>query len=369
MYVESPTEKLGPGTSAVRALFGELAWRSYLDTASYGLPPLATIAALERALQAWQNGTANWRRDWDLAGNDCRLLASGLIGAPTNEISLLPSVSAGVASIAASLRPGDEVLVPDDEFRSVLFPLLVAEQKRGVRIRRVPFGRLADSVQATTTLVATSHVRSNGGGLQDLEAVASAAREYGAQVLVDATHSAGVLQIDSVGLGLHYVVAAAYKHLLCPRGVAFMRISPDCWSTIDPWGANWRSAASPYESYYGGTLEMLAPDAARFDLSLAWHAWVGARESLKALTRTDARERERYCVGLATAAADALGVQPTGSSILAVPIRTTAERAREALEAAGIAVGFPAGQARLSFHIYNSVDDVSHACSALERII
>ena len=45
--------------------------------------------------------------------------------------------------------------------------------------------------------------------------------------------------------------------------------------------ANWRAAA-PQVSF-GGEYEDLAPDARRFDVSLAWHAWVGAEQSLALL--------------------------------------------------------------------------------------
>ena len=45
-----------------------------------------------------------------------------------------------------------------------------------------------------------------------------AARSVGAQVLVDASHSTGILPLAAERLQIDFVVAAAYKHLLCPRG-------------------------------------------------------------------------------------------------------------------------------------------------------
>jgi selenocysteine lyase/cysteine desulfurase len=58
---------------------------------------------------------------------------------------------------------GTEVVVPDDEFTSVLFPLLVAEKSRGVRLRRVAFGDLATAIGSETNLVAFSLTRSQDG--------------------------------------------------------------------------------------------------------------------------------------------------------------------------------------------------------------
>jgi hypothetical protein len=49
----------------VRALFDPLPGRTYLDAATYGLPPRPTVDAMERALEGWRNGPARWVDDWD----------------------------------------------------------------------------------------------------------------------------------------------------------------------------------------------------------------------------------------------------------------------------------------------------------------
>ncbi|MHB8620483.1 MAG: aminotransferase class V-fold PLP-dependent enzyme, partial [Chloroflexota bacterium] len=113
--------------------------RTYLDTASYGLPPTGTTAVLRQALDTWAAGSANWTADWDPAGDRCRRHAAELFGAPAEEIALIPAVSVGVAVVLTSIGPGDEILLPDDEFASVLLPALVVARERGATIRRVDF--------------------------------------------------------------------------------------------------------------------------------------------------------------------------------------------------------------------------------------
>ena len=292
-----------------------------------------------------------------------------MLGARADEVALLPTVSAGVGLVAASLTAADVVLLPDDEFRSVLFPLLVGAEERGARVRRVPFEALAESIDETTTLVATSHVRSNGGGVQDLAALAEAARAHEARLLVDATHSAGILSVDAERLGLDYVVCAAYKHLLCPRGVAFLRVAERCWDGLPSLTASWRSVEEPYAGFYGGTRADLAPTAARFDQSLAWHAWVGARESLELLASIDPVARERWCSSLATGLAERLGLRPTGSSLLGIPLSVTVAEAKARLRNASVAASFPGGRLRLSFHVYNDETDVEYLESVLAPLV
>jgi selenocysteine lyase/cysteine desulfurase len=354
--------------SDATGLFSRPAVRTYVDTATYGLPPLATIDALETALRAWADGTADWIGDWDAAGDDCRSLVAPLLGAPPEDIALIPAAAVGVGLVAAGLGPEDEVVVPEDEFSSVLLPLLVAERARGARIRRAPFGDLAEAVGPSTTLVATSHVRSNGGGVQDLESVSQAARAHGARVLVDATHAAGILPVDAERLGLDYVVCAAYKHLLCPRGVAFMRLAQESRNELQPLYACGRALADPYSGSYGRDLADLASDASRFDLSLAWHAWVGARASLELLASIDPEERRGHSVGLATTLAQRLALQPTGSSIVGIPVSRPLDEVRSRLAAASVAASIRAGQVRVSFHIYNGPEEVDHVASVLEPL-
>jgi selenocysteine lyase/cysteine desulfurase len=359
---------LEPGSDAVRLLFPGTATQTYADTANYGLPPRTTIAALQHALERWSDGSADWVHDWDSAGDSCRELFARLIRADAAEIALMPAVSVGAGLVAASLPPGGEILVPDDEFRSLLFPLLAAAPARRTSVRRVAFGDLADEIRAETTLVATSHVRSNGGALQDLDAVAEAARRPGARVLVDATHSAGVLDVDVRATPVDFLVTAAYKHLLCPRGVAFLYVARDRWDDLTPYVSSWRSAAEPYASYYGGDLSDLAPDAARFDVSLAWHAWFGAQESLSLLSQIDGAAREAWAVGLASRFAAGVDVTPTGSSIVGFDVHDVDE-AREALRAAEVVASFPRGAARVSFHVYNTDEDVEIAIRACEPLV
>ena len=326
----------------------------YLDTASYGLPPASTVAVLEEALRTWQRGSADWIRDWDPAGDRCRPLAAHILGSRPEEIALLPAVSVGVGVALSMLAPGDEILIPEDEFASVFPPALVAADRGSLRVRRVPFTALAESIHSDTALVMTSHVRSNDGGVQDLGALAARAHDVGAKVLVDATHSAGILPIDASALGLDVVVAAAYKHLLCPRGVAVMSVAPDLLPSLAPWAASWRSAGEPYDHYYGGDLSVLAAGSARFDVSLAWHAWVGAEQSLEFLCSVPMAERADWCVGLADHLAARLDIAPTGSSILAIPLARPDE-ARAALREIGLATSGRGPRIRVSFHLYNDI--------------
>ena len=44
----------------IRALFEPAPGTIYLDAATYGLPPRATVAAMHQAIDEWQAGSADW---------------------------------------------------------------------------------------------------------------------------------------------------------------------------------------------------------------------------------------------------------------------------------------------------------------------
>lgn len=338
----------------------------YLDTAGYGLPPAATVSALRAALDSWAKGSADWVADWDSAGDRCRELIAPILGLPPGNIALEPAVSVAAAIALTSIREGDEILAPRDEFASILLPALAAAKQHGATVRRVEFSALSESITERTALVLTSHVRSNDGRVQNLRALGEAAARTGTRIMLDATHSAGVLPIEAARHGIHYVAAAAYKHLLSPRGVAFLGISPSVLSDAVPLAASWRAACRPYDFYYGPDLSDLAPTAARFDVSLAWHAWLGAAESLAFLSSIPAQARRDWCVGLAEDLADRLGIPATGSSVLTLSVSDPVA-ARGDLRANGITTSGRGDLLRLSFHLYNGTDEVTAVARLLSK--
>jgi selenocysteine lyase/cysteine desulfurase len=272
-----------------------------------------------------------------------------------------------VGLVAAALPVGIEVVVPDDEFTSVLFPLLVAEEQRRIRLRRVPFAEVAAEIRPETRLAAFSLTRSQDGETAALDDIVIAARRHGAQLLVDATHAIPFVPIQPWLSDIDYLVCHGYKHLLCPRGVAFFHVREDHWGDIHPWLANWRAGDPLYARSYGGSLDDLAPDARRFDVSLAWHAWAGAEPSLSLLVDWQKQGVFESVQAMAGRLASGLGLAKPSASIVSLRFQD-AEAAEAALASVGVRCAVRDGNIRLSPHVYNTVDDIDRAVDALSRI-
>ena len=352
--------------STIRAMFAPASGTTYLDTATYGLPPEPTRRVLADALDAWSAGTASWQDDWDREGEKARAAFAAIIGVEASRVALISSTSTGVGVIAAGLSAADSVVVPGDDFTSILFPLLVARD-RGVAVREVAFDSLVDAITPGTTLVATSFVQMQTGRTAPIAQIVERAREVGARVLLDVSQGVPLVPLGALVNEIDYIVGCGYKHLLCPRGVAFMALRSEHIGALAPILANWRSADRPYERFFGGPLT-LAPDAAMYDISLAWFPWLGAATSLGLLAEW---QRSGVLAGpleLARNLAEGLGVPFGGSSLVVMPIDDPAA-ARAALAAAGIRASFRGTGIRLSTHVYNDAEDIERAVAALRPVV
>jgi selenocysteine lyase/cysteine desulfurase len=324
----------------------------YLNTASIGIPSVAAGHAVAAAIAGWRTG-AGRAGEFDEPVARARAGFADLVGVGADRVAIGPAVSALVGLVAAAVPDGARVLVAGGEFTSVTWPF-AAQAPRGVTVTEADLaevGRRAGEFD----VVAVSTVQSADGSVADLDAL-RAARDGGTRVVLDATQSLGWFDADLSWADA--VVAAGYKWLLSPRGVAWMAIRPELAAT--PAAAGWYAGADRWAGVYRLPMT-LAPDARALDTSPAWYCQVGAAVALPWLARLDRAAVHAHCVGLADAFRAGLGMEPAGSAIVSV----RREGAQERLAAAGVVSAARAGGARLAFHLYNTEADVGRALDAL----
>jgi selenocysteine lyase/cysteine desulfurase len=328
----------------------------WLDTASYGLPPLPAWQALQEALADWRTGKGHWR-PWGDEAIRSRETFGRMVGVPASDVTTGAQVSQLIGLVAASLPTSARVVVPDEEFTSNLFPWL-AQRQRGVEVRTVPASDLADEIRDDTDLVAFSLVQSASGEIADLEAIVAAAAQAGATTVVDATQACGWLPVDASRFDA--LVCGTYKWLLSPRGTALMVTTPALRERIIPSQSGWWAGEDPHTSYYGPPLR-LAADARRLNISPAWFNWVAAAPALDLIEQAGVEEIHEHNVTLANRFRAGLGLPPGASAIVSVDVPGAEER----LNAAGVRAAVRGGRLRASFHLYTTDADVDLALDAL----
>ncbi|HET7477311.1 MAG TPA: aminotransferase class V-fold PLP-dependent enzyme [Dermatophilaceae bacterium] len=330
----------------------------YLNAATMGLPPTETAYRLRMAVTGWQLGEAT-AAQYDEDVRRARQAYARLVSVPPSWVAVGAQASVQVGLVAASLPDDAEVVAIEDDFTSVLFPFL-AQRDRGVSVRLVPLQRLADSIDAGTTLVAFSLAQSASGVVCDAAAVREAARRVGALTLCDLTQAAGWLPVAAGDFDV--TVCAAYKWLCQPRGVAYLTVRPEVGDRLRPVYAGWYAGQDVWGSCYGPGMR-LAGDARRFDVSPAWLCFAGAVPAMELFASVPTELIRDFDCGLADELRSRLGLPAQRRPVVVLDDPTGAVAAR--LSAAGAVVSSRAGRVRIAFHVWNTRTDVDLAASAL----
>lgn len=144
-----------------------------------------------------------------------------LMNVPASDVAFVGSSSAAMTQIVSAIdwRPGDEVVVVDDEYPSgrYLFRWL---ERYGVVTRQpayhqdpdVEVANIESALSERTCLVYVSHVSTRTGRKIDIGRITEAAHRVGARILVDATHSLGITPVDAAEID--FLVCSGYKWLL-----------------------------------------------------------------------------------------------------------------------------------------------------------
>ncbi|AVH61536.1 aminotransferase class V-fold PLP-dependent enzyme [Streptomyces dengpaensis] len=345
-----------PFESLVRTEFAPK--NTYLNTASTGLLPARSVAAMRAAVESVAAGRpADMFADVEAA----RASFARLVGVPGRRVAAGASVAVYSGLIAASLPQGAEVLTAEGDFSSVVTPFHV---RGDLKVRAVPLERMAESVRPGTALVAVSAAQSADGRIADLEAIREAARVHGARTYIDASQSAGWLPMRADAYD--YVSSVAFKWLVCPRGVAFL-VVPEDLGGLTPVFAGWVAGERPWDSCYG-PVEELAHSARRFDESPSLFSYAGARQSLELIEELGVERVHAHDVALADrfrAGLRTLGHEPIaapGSPIVSVP---QLGGRQPDLSRSGVEVSDRAGNLRAAFHLYNTPEDVDRLLDVL----
>ena len=192
-----------------RALFDIPSDVAYLNAAGWSPLPRATQAAARAAVS--RKGQP-WKLAADFAKSQhkrARTAAAALIGAEARDVALVSSVGYGVAIAGKVLAipAGARVLVLENDHTSPVLEWIARAQTQGFTVETVAQPADGDWTSAVLEAVARpgapplvlasiSSIHWSDGGLLDMDAIATALRRQGAALLLDATHSVGVIATD-----------------------------------------------------------------------------------------------------------------------------------------------------------------------------
>jgi selenocysteine lyase/cysteine desulfurase len=307
-----------------------------------------------------------------------RRLFAGLIGATADDIAIVSSTSFGAAVAARNLPvgAGQTIVVPEAPFPSHHLVWQDIAADHGARLETIPQPADGDWTAATlerigadTAVAALPPCRWYDGAIIDAEAVGTRCRETGTAFVLDATQTVGAMPMDVARIQPDFLIASAYKWLLCPYTLGFIYAAPH---RQDGRGIE------VHQSNHDG--EGLAPGARRYDMGEVFNPInlpmaVAALEQLSAWTPAAIGETLRPLTDrIAKAGADRGLIAPPAAGRVGHYIGLQSEAGWpegmiEALEAESIYLCLRAGALRASPHLFNTADDVDRLFEALDRLL
>jgi selenocysteine lyase/cysteine desulfurase len=369
---------------SIRDRFPLLRHAVYTNSCSQGALSVDVRAAYERYLSDWDERGAPWDL-WVELAEAARARFARLLNATTGEIAVTTSVSAGVSSLLSGLRHPEgrnKIVMSDFEFPTI-GQNVHAQELVGMKVEHIPpaadvtipVDRLAESIDDETALVAITHVCFRNGAKTDVKTVIDIAHDAGALVLLDSFQAVGAVPIDVKELDADFVVGGTLKYLLGSAGLAFLYCRADLLAAITPIQTGWfadenifqmdifdyspsssatkfESGTPPVPSIYAGVAGMDLMDGVGI---------AETEEHVSGLT-------DQLIEGLDRIGAKMVTPRDPARRGPMIAVAVTDEQAMVgALKEDGILTTPRDGNIRLSWHCYNSAEDVEAVVAGLKR--
>src|SRR5580658_8649094 len=368
--------------SELRSRFPILREKTYLYSCSQGALCDAVEAGLRKYAASWRTSTAPWD-EWMEAYEALRGAFARFINAQPDEVAIVTSASAGINPIANALqfdgRDGRHKVVMSEYEFPTMAHIWLAQRPRGAEIRflegvndTVPTECYEQAVDERTRIVPLTQVSFINGFRPDVAAIAKIAHAQGALLFLDGYQDCGTRPVDVKALDVDFFVTGTLKYLLGPPGLGFLYVRRELIETLTPTITSWMAQRDVF-AFNTKCLDP-SPDARRFEGGSPPIPNIYlARPAIDLLAGIGmdnvAAQIERLTQAFLSGVRDLRIDSKTPSSSVG-PLVVL--RARDAaavlpkLTARGIAVSMRRDGVRFSFHVYNTLEDVDVALTALE---
>ncbi|MEK7122564.1 MAG: cysteine desulfurase [Patescibacteria group bacterium] len=375
----------------------------YLDSASTSQKPQQVLDALTNF---FTTSNANIHRGIHTLSEEAteqyehaRRAVAGFVNAQVaEEIVFTKNCTEAINLVASAwggehIRRGDHVLVSAFEHHANLVPWQELCTEKRAKLIVIPFTETLEFdmmsfeklLSKKTKLVCVTAQSNVLGTRLPIKEIVKKAHAYGAKVLVDAAQSVGHQKTDVQSLGCDFVAFSAHK-MLGPTGVGVLYADYDILETMRPW-------------LYGGDMVVTVEQEHATYREAPWRFEAGTpniagviatHAAIDVLNRIGMDEIEKHDKELVTASRAMLASFPgvtvfapeSGASCvsfmvdgvhphdIATILNSEAVAIRSGLHCAEPLIrrlGVPA-LCRMSFYLYNTMEDIEVAKQALEKV-
>lgn len=365
---------------AIRSRFPLLGKKIYLNSCSQGALSDAVEDGLRDYIASWHEHGSPWDI-WVAQYEAARSQFAKFIGATADEVAIVPYASAGINSVASALSFADRKKVVLGEFE---FPTMghvwLAQQQRGAQIHFVPaagdrilFEDYKRAIDRQTVIVPVTGVCFMNGFRSPVREVVQLAHGQGALVMLDDYQDCGTRRVNVRDSDVDFYVTGTLKYLLGPPGLAFLYVRKELIEKLQPTITGWFAQANPF-AFDVRQLD-LARSARRFEAgSPPIPNIYAAMRGIRLLEEIGLENVAGQIAKLARAlmdGAEELGLRaktPADSvGPLVVLQCANAVALVEKLAANNVVCSSRHDGLRISFHVYNTQDDVESVLAVLKQ--
>ena len=366
----------------IRSRFRIFDRKIYLNTCSQGPLSDAVQGGFEDYLASWHEQGSPWER-WIEHYEAARAAFAQFINASPDEVAIVTSVSAGINSVASALNFRERPKVVMGEFE---FPTMghvwLGQRVRGADVRfvsaksdSIPIAHYEEAVDHQTLIVPLTHVCFKNGFRSEVTAIAEIAHRRGAFVMLDDYQDCGTRPINVKAMDLDFYLTGTLKYLLGPPGLAFLYVRKELIPSLVPSVTGWFAQANPFA--YDPQHFELSPTARRFESGTPSIPNVyGAMPSFQRFEKIGMDEVAHHIKSLTQQllrSASEMGIVAKTPADSAGPLVVLRSR-----DSAGLVQKLAENQIvasnrhdglRISFHVYNTTDDVDAVTKILKKNI
>jgi selenocysteine lyase/cysteine desulfurase len=225
----------------------------YLNNGTVGSSPVPVLRAVFDAYNDTERLVQTDPEDYPIWGyaawNQFRDPLAAFVGCKRDEIALLRNATEANSYIAngVDLKPGDEVLITDQEHPGGEHPWDLRAKRYGIVVKKIVLPKpvpdavtvlelFSRAITGRTRVLFFSHITTVTGVVLPAKEICALARSKGILSAVDGAHVPGMMKLNLHEMGCDMYTASPHKWLQAPKGSGFLFVRDEVidrlWNTI-----------------------------------------------------------------------------------------------------------------------------------------
>jgi isopenicillin-N epimerase len=225
----------------------------YLNNGTVGSNPLPVLRAVFDGYYETEKLAQSDPEDYPIWGyaawNEFRDPLAEFVGCTRDEIALLRNATEANSYIAngLDLKPGDEVLMTDQEHPGGQHPWDLRAKRYGIVVKKVTLPKpvpnaatvlnlFNDAITSRTRVLFFSHITTVTGVVLPAKELCALARSKSILSAIDGAHVPGMMHLNIREIGCDMYSASPHKWLQAPKGCGFLYVRDEVidrlWNTI-----------------------------------------------------------------------------------------------------------------------------------------